>query len=69
MTNDGRPLATTLIDSGQVKKLTNSGTTAEACYAGEPNNYRASVYFNSATTLAYLKSASAYDTAVLYGIN
>lgn len=68
MTNDNRPLASTIIDSAQAERLTNSNLTAIACYPIEPSNYRADVYFSSNLTKAYMKSASGHDTAVLYGV-
>ena len=68
MTNDNRPLASTIIDSAQAIRLTNSSLTAIACYAVEPSNYRAEVYFSSNLTKAYMKSISDNDIAVLYGV-
>lgn len=63
-----RVLATTMITKEEAKACTNSHTICGAVYGAEPNNYSASIYFSSDLTKAYIKSASIYDSAILYGV-
>lgn len=63
-----RLLSTILIPSMFLDMSITPETVCESVYSAESSLYKSQVYFNSALNLVFLKSASQYDSALLYGI-
>ncbi len=63
-----RVLGTAMITKEEAKACTNSSSVSGVTYGADPSNYSASIYFSSDLTKAYIKSASQYDSAILYGV-
>ena len=64
LTNDNRPLASTLImPEYLVNNCTTPAKAAVSIYALEPNAYAANVYYSN--NILYIKSISIYDKAML----